>query len=199
MGYCCVTDVVTRALPVPQSVKFPEARLRLLQLMSEDQAVRASKEFHSTDRDVAIGITKRELARMDEVLAILKLIKTPSRHNIGLDGSRAVWIIALHNFNYRNSGRIVADKMKRLFYRNKNEVFYPGLPFLIDRIMAGSQQPLDPERRLPYQLYGTQGLSFTLPDGTKKSVPFPIIDKARLSERRRKFDLEPKSSCKHTL
>lgn len=196
MLYCCTTDVVTRPLPVPQTVKFPEERKRLVQLMADDQQERASADFFSTDPKIAEVVTRREVGRIDEVLTILEHIKTPSARNVGLDGSRAVWLIVLHNFNYKNSGRIVLKKMRRLYYRDKSQVFYPGIPYLTDRIMVGSVQPIDPEN-LPHQLYGTQGLSMKLPDGTVRSEPFPIISVTKLAERRKKFDLAPTTPCKH--
>lgn len=196
MSYCCTVDVVTRQLPVPASVRFPHERKRLLRLMADDQQERASAAFFSTDRKVAEAITHREIARIEEVLAIVGRIKTPSVRNVGLDGSRAIWLIALHNFTYKNSGRTVLKKMRHLFYRDKTQVFYPGIPYLTDRIMVGSVQPVDPEN-LPHQLYGTQGLSMKLPDGTVRSEPFPITNMSKLVERRKKFDLEPITPCTH--
>lgn len=164
--------------------------------MVDDQQERASAAFFSTDRKVAEAITHREIARIEEVLAIVGRIKTPSVRNVGLDGSRAIWLIALHNFTYKNSGRTVLKKMRHLFYRDKTQVFYPGIPYLTDRIMVGSVQPVDPEN-LPHQLYGTQGLSMKLPDGTVRSEPFPITNMSKLVERRKKFDLEPITPCTH--
>ncbi len=196
MTYCCTTDVVTRTLPAAITVRFPGERKRLLQLMAADQAERASPDFFSRDLAIATRITKNELARIDEVLSILKRTKTPSVRNIGLDGSRAVWLIALHNFNYKGAGRLVLQKMRRLYYKDKSQVFYPGIPYLVDRIMVGSVQPIDPEN-LPHQLYGTQGLSVTLGDGTIKAQPFPILNLKSLGKRRKNFDLAPKSPCVH--
>lgn len=194
--YCCVTDVVTRPLELNNEVRYPVLRKRLLRLMQEDQHVRASDDFFATDLKTAKAITKGEITRIREVIKILSQIKTPSKRNIGLDGSRAIWLIALHNFNYNDAGRTVLKKMKYLYQRDKSQVFYPGIPFLVDRIMVGSKLPFDPEK-LPFQLYGTQGFSQTLPNGSVRSTPFPIINKEKLAQRRERFDLKPQSPCSH--
>ncbi len=196
MYYCCTTDVVTRKLSVPQIVRYSSERKRLLTIMEGDQKERSSEDFFSTDKQVARAITKREKYRTEAVLDILAKIRSPSVRNIGLDGSRAVWLIALHNFQYKQAGKLVLAKMRRLYYENREDVFYPGIPYLVDRIMVAVEQPIDPEH-LPYQLYGTQGFSFVAENGDNITMPFPIKDSKRLRERRKKFGLRPVASCIH--
>ncbi|HKR81419.1 MAG TPA: hypothetical protein VJR27_00255 [Candidatus Saccharimonadales bacterium] len=50
----------------------------------------------------------RERAR--ELLGLLKQIRTPSVRNIGLDGSKAAWLIAHHNIDYLDTGSIMLKK-----------------------------------------------------------------------------------------
>lgn len=193
--YCCVYDVITRKLPKQTTHKFSAERERLLRIMDEDQIDRASPEFFSTDIQTATEYTLRERARADELLKIIEQIKTPSKQNIGLDGSRAAWLIALHNYDYKNLGLVVLKKMRRLYYKDKNTVFYPGIPFLVDRIMISKQSTIDPDN-LPLQLYGTQGIVMRSKDRTI-SKQFPIIDSQNLIKRRNKFGLGVQSSCTH--
>lgn len=189
-------DVVARELPGIDEVRFPDARKRLLELMKEDQADRQSADFFSTDVKVAESITRRELARAEELLSILERVRTPSVRNVGMDGSRAMWLIALHNFKYKNTGQIMLKKMRNLYYADKSNVYYPGIPFLADRLMVGGTGPIDPQD-LPKQLYGTQGLAMRQEDGSLVSKPFPVINQSKLTERRRRFGLAPKTICEH--
>lgn len=193
--FCCTTDVVTRALPLSGGVRYPGARKRLLELMKEDQRERSSRAFLATNHKTAVQIRAREDARAEEAFHLLREIKTPSAANVGLDGSRALWIIALHNCRHKSIGPIVLKKMQRLFYTNKNSVFYPGIPYLTDRAMLDSKL-FDHSAK---QRYGTQRWCTVFEDGTSKSGLFPVIDEAGLSQRRAKFGLATKGfgTCEH--
>lgn len=196
--YCCTTDVVTRNLGKTDAVRYPVARKHLLQLMADDQAERISPSFYSNDRGVIAAVMKRDQKRASEMLRILKAIKSPSARNIGLDGSRAVWLIALHNPDYKDAARVVLYKMKLLFYRRRDQVFYPGIPYLVDRMMVYK----DLLNHNTKQLYGTQRWARTLSDGSIESGMFPIIDSKNLTKRRNKFDLAGPGNhlpaCSHT-
>ncbi|MBI3633551.1 MAG: hypothetical protein HY226_04635 [Candidatus Vogelbacteria bacterium] len=185
MLYCCTVDVVTRKLPQTKVIRYPDIRKKLLKLAADDQKLRQSREFYSTDLNIIKQITEQEDRRIEKVLEVLREIKTPSVKNVDLDGSRAIWLIALHNINHKDAGKIVLAKMRQLYYRNKNQVFYPGIPYLVDRVMIGSRN-FDHQAK---QLYGTQGWYVKNGDEQIDSGRFPIINPRGLSMRRKKFDL----------
>lgn len=166
--------------------------------MVDDQKERASDLFFSNNPNIMREVTDREVARIEEVLTIMRQIKTPSSRNIGLDGSRAVWLIALHNCSYKDSGRLILKKMQQLYYRDRSQVFYPGIPYLVDRVMLNSKQ-FDHKAT---QRFGTQAWHTVIDDGRTDSGVFPIIDTVGLSERRKKYGLATKpklsGSCRHT-
>lgn len=192
--YCCIIDIVTRRLPLRGSVVFPSIRKKLLLLMEEDQEERLADSFYSDDPKVIAGITKREKARIKEVLSLLAEIKTPSVHNVGIDGSRAIWLIVLHNTDYKNAGKILLQKMKRLYYKDKHSVFYTGIPYLVDMVMLQKKQ-FDHTAK---QLYGTRHWYTRHHNGTGERGSFPVISPRGLAARRQKFGLPPvPRKCKH--
>jgi len=165
--------------------------------MSDDQNIRKSTDFNNTNPEVIERIKEKEINRIKEVMRILKQIKTPSTDNVGLDGSRAIWLIALHNWDYENAGMIILNKMKRLYYREKTLVFYPGIPYLVDRIMVGKKH-YDHNAK---QLYGTQGWVNVSNKKLVSSGSYPIFNPSHLAERRKKFCLtynkETAMKCTH--
>ena len=183
-------------MPETTQVRYPKERAKLLNLIVEDQADRASPAFFSTELKDKRAMSVREHQRARTAIAILDKIKTPSVRNIGLDGSRAMWLIALHNPEYKNFGMLVLTKMRRLFYRNKLQVFYPGIPYLADRLAIANQQFSHTAR----QWYGTQGWYVQYEDGTHESNLFPITNVARLAARRKRYLLiTGGEKCRHTL
>lgn len=196
--YCCTVDVVSRPLLQPHPIRYPEFRDELLKLFAEDQALRASDVFQSSDRNVIRDLTLQEHKRADRVLGILKVIKSPSAHNIGLDGSRAVWLIALHNPDYKHIADTVLHKMQYIYRKNREQVFYPGIPYLVDRRMVFTNT-FDHKKK---QLYGTQRWASTASDGSRTQGAFPIIDGKNLAARRHKFGLAgpgDKIKCIHRI
>jgi hypothetical protein len=87
--------------------------------------------------------------------------------------------------------------MKNLYYQDKKLVFYPGIPYLVDRTMLSSKR-FDHNAK---QLYGTQGWTIKNEDGSYKSAAYPIKDKKNLLKRRKIFDLSTSpgtvKNCKH--
>jgi hypothetical protein len=126
-------------------------------------------------------------ARARELLQLLNLIRTPSARNIGLDGSRAVWLIAQHNVDYLNAGAIILKKMKYLYHKDKSDVYYQGIPYLIDRRMIQKNNWAHTNK----QLYGTQAYY----DNKGVMHGYPIINPKKLAERLKKFDLDIESAC----
>lgn len=195
MTFCCTVDVVTKPLPKNEKVRFPENRKKLLKIAEEDQLERSSSNFFTSDKNTAVAIKLREDKRADEVLRIMDQIKTPTARNIGIDGSRAVWLIALHNMEYRGLGRRVLKKMRQIYYRNPNEVFYPGIPYLADRLAIVSGKYSHDTK----QLYGTQNWFVRDDKGKSKSGRYPIKDKVNLPKRLRKFGISDSKKCEHSV
>lgn len=196
LPFCCTQDVVGRQLPKTVRVRYPNERVRLLNLMAQDQADRMSPRFFSVELRDRRAMTRRDKRRAEAVTAILDNIKTPSVRNVGIDGSRAVWLIALHNYDHKNLGRLVLIKMRRLFYKDKSQVFYPGIPYLADRLAVARQHFSHTAR----QWYGTQGWYVQHENGTHESKLFPIAHAARLVNLRRKYLLSSGGErCEHSL
>lgn len=195
--YCCTVDLLTRKLPATKSPIYPDIRKDLLKLMSEDQKDRASDTFSfnsvPVDLEKVNELIERDNKRAFKTSTLLKQIKVPSAENIGLDGSRAVWLIAMHNTSL-NFQKNILRQMKKLYRTDKAQVFYPGIPYLEDRVMISSAKTIEQAK----QLYGTQ--EYLDQDSGKLKV-FPIINPGELSERRKKFELYPdpeKMECKHS-
>lgn len=195
--YCCTIDLVSRKLPENHDVKYPLARATLLRLMSQDQNDRNTAEFSfdptNPDLELVDKLLQRDTDRSRKVSEILGQINDPSTKNIGLDGSRAVWIIAMHSAS-TDFQKSVLEKMNRLYALDKSQVFYPGIPYLEDRYMVNSSSSLEEAT----QLYGTQGYLDPKTGGLKV---FKIIKPKDLAKRRKEFDLNPDPNarkCSHS-
>lgn len=171
---------------------FPEFRAQLLKLAQEDQAMRKSPKPAASDQHYIAELLQSDQRRAQRVLEILEVIKNPSVDNIGLDGSRAVWLIAQHNADFKDLGNKVLKKMSSLYRKNKSQVYYQGIPYLTDRLMILEQltKGIDKEKSSDLhlyvkQLYGTQ-YRRTL-DG--KLVRFKVVSPESLPERRKAFGL----------
>lgn len=169
------------------NIKYPQIRERLLKLAEEDQQDRQPGKFYGKDpahpdQLLLARAARRDKKRADELLVLLKQIRSPSSHNIGLDGSRAAWLIAQHNPDYKGLGPLMLRKMKYLYYKDRHQVYYRGIPYLVDRLMIHKQG----WRKDAKQLYGTQGYF----DGCGRLHGYPIIDPVHLLERLCKFDLD---------
>ena len=180
----CTWYLVTKKLVPNFQVKYPIVRNELLALFKKDQR----------DRMVLFGqdlvnnrfpneLKKRDRTRLNKTLKLLKQIKSPSAINIGLDGSRAMWIIALHSSS-KQARELMLKKMRYLYYKDKNEVFYQGIPYLIDMIMIETNGK---------QRYGT----YSYNNGDGKDRLFPIVNPLKVNERRKKYDLCPLGTCIH--
>lgn len=161
-------------------MRFPEVRKKLLELVEDDQRERRGGLTIPSAKISKEEWMEPDWARARELLDILARIGLPSVKNIGLDGSMAVWLIAQHNSDYLDTGTIVLKKMRYLYYKDKEQVFYRGIPHLVDRLMVQKNNWAKTNK----QLYGTQVYH---EDGTVHR--YPIINEKRLGERLRKFDL----------
>lgn len=173
-----------------KKIRYPSVRKRLLELMKADQEDREPEKV--TQTLAKPNLTESEWmepdrARARELLELLEQIRTPSVSNIGLDGSNAAWLIAQHNIDYLDTGKIMLKKMKYLYYKDRNEVFYQGIPYLVDRLMVQKNN----WNKANKQLYGTQAYY----DDEGIMHRYPVINPKGLAKRLKKFDLDIESAC----
>lgn len=175
-----------------KKVLFPALQTRLIKIASEDQKARQSPKFVANDKTFISDLLENDKRRADEVLEILEIIKTPSVNNIGLDGSRAVWLVAQHNADYKDLGKITLAKLTDLYRKDKNQVYYQGIPYLTDRLMIleqlskGIAAKKTGELNLHVkQLYGTQ---YWINHEGKK-MRFAVVNPKSLQNRSREFGL----------
>ncbi|HSX29683.1 MAG TPA: hypothetical protein VLE73_03935 [Candidatus Saccharimonadales bacterium] len=194
--------MVTRELPHASEVRYPVVQQKLLRLMAEDQDDRLSGRFLSNDPkklvdlEVAKELHNRDIARSEELRALLQVIKSPNARNIGLDGSRAVWLLANHS-PLDDITKMTLTKMRRIYYKDKSQVFYPGIPYLVDYLMLKAKA-FD---HMAKQSYGTRYYYTKYEGGDSTVGNFPIINETGLAERRKKFGLTAQPSflrkCDH--
>lgn len=176
-----IFKVVASDLLDATHIKYPEIRTRLLSLVDDDLTGR-SKNFSEVTSANFQAMISADRARADELLMILKEIKLPRIKYLGVDGAKAAWLIAQHNSSYKDVGKNMLERMRYILYRDKKDVFYPGIPYLVDRLMLERAQ-WKPEGK---QLYGTQFFV----DDTGNQVYYPIINEKELCERLAKYGLE---------
>lgn len=162
---------------------FPKARSELLLLLEQDQKqIRSfpgiNKSMASDDEKLrhTLGARHDCHARARRMLQILYGIKEPTAENIGLDGSEAVAVLALHS--YLAVMKRVLAIFERCFRKEPSSVFYQLIPSLKDRIMIVEQKK---------QLYGTNWMQ------DKQGKPFlvPVKDFPRMNQRRALYGLKP--------
>ena len=181
MQHTCTYRLLAEDLAPSAPVKYPEVRKELLLLMEEDQADRRQWETTGmADVKARKKVGSSDKVRTARLLELLTIIKSPGTANIGLDGSRAVWLLAQHS--NEDVMALVLQKFRNLYYKDKSQVFYQGIPYLADRIriMKGKKQ-----------LYGTQ--YFT--DNAGKEGKFPISNPKALAKRRSRFGLCVEGEC----
>lgn len=163
--------------------KFPDLRDELLELEKADQQeiklnfekIRKinAETVKKQKYDLINGHAQRRAQRM---IHVLKIIKTPTAENIGLDGSKALALLALHS-NLPVMEHVLKI-FKHHFKKNKSEIYYQAIPPLTDRIMILKNRQ---------QLYGT---NWTV-DKTGKPFLVPVKDFHSMNLRRAKYGLGP--------
>lgn len=120
--------------------RFPKERKELLALEKADQdeivnnfeAIKLIKS-KKLQRQKYDQIAQYSYDRALRILQILDKIKQPTAENVGLDGSKAIAVLALH------SSLDVMKKILNLFEKNfgkdRNSIYYQAIPPLQDRIM----------------------------------------------------------------
>ena len=191
--FCCAVDVVQRPLPYVRSVNFPGVREDLLRLAKSDQQARLTPEQPRS------GITEHEWLgedqdRVRQLDKLLEIVSYPSCANVGYDGARAVWLIALHGGIYMDISYRVLAKMLNIFIVDRELAFPPGIPFLIDNVLLANAG----WAARASQLFGTvAGLKVYRPNGQVSWKHYATRDVSNLSERRRAYGLSNMATCRH--
>lgn len=166
------------------NVAFPQHRDELIKLVEEDQSeirhhYQKLKVLDSeAAKDKLNGQLKMDChARAKRMIDILHEIIEPSITNIGLDGSEAVSVLALHS--YLDEMKEVLAAYKAAYARDPNDVYKESIPSLTDRIMVFEEQT---------QLYGN---NWSL-DKDGRYFLIPVKDFEHMNERRAKFGLGPR-------
>src|ERR1035437_697643 len=121
-------------------VKFPSAMKELIGLDKEDQAeirghynaLKGLKSEHQKRRQNVL-LAQHCHARAHRVLEILEEVKEPTIENIGLEGSKAVSLLALHS--YLEIIKKVLDIYSKIYKKSPGNIYYQAIPPLTDRIM----------------------------------------------------------------
>ncbi len=150
-------------------------------MASEDQADRrAWAEAGDNDVKVRELVAANDHKRATRVRQLLELIRNPAAANIGLDGSRALWLVTQHSD--LDLMLLVLKLFRHTYYRRRQNIFYQGIPYLSDRtrIIQGYKQR-----------YGTQ---YFVGDDNQ-SHRFPVTNPQLLKQRRLSFGLCVRGEC----
>lgn len=163
-------------------VRYPEYQRLLVELDKEDQkeirghylklqGLRSGKDRKRLGNTLSKNCHTRSVLMMD----VLKKIKTPTVENIGIDGSQAVAVLALHS--YKDVIKRILRMYETEFKKNPQNIYYQAIPPLHDRLMILEQRK---------QLYGTNwGLN---ENGNLYLIPVQDFD--TVDQRRSLFGLK---------
>ncbi len=164
-----------KKFPGHTQVIYEEIRDQLVKLAIDDQSARKNLPKQATSKQLK-ELEKEDQKRTAEMMDLLKVCGTPSAENIGLDGSRAVWVLSIHTDV--STMKKIHKIFQSLYKKGKGGVFYWGIPFLVDRIRVEEGKK---------QLYGTQ-YHF---DKKNTLRNFPILKPQLVNQRRAEYDLPP--------
>ncbi len=165
-------------------VRYPQYQEELAKLVEEDQV--EARGHYQKLRALALESEKQTLSsqlkdhshqRAERMMRILAEIKEPSISNVGISGSEAVSLLALHS--YLDEMKQVLVTYEAVFKRNPDNVYKESIPSLTDRIMVLEQRT---------QLYGNNWSV----DKNGKFFLIPVQDFEHMNERRAKFGLGPR-------
>lgn len=178
------TDGDAADLPAASNVKFPRLRKKLLAMFDQDQQeVRSFAKSYSKTKNETTKKHKWTLmmekhhARATDMLRILDEIKEPTTENIGLDGSKAVSIIALHS--HIGTMKKILNIFEKQYKNNPSNIYCQAIPSLKDKTLTLERKK---------QLFGTQWWMDTK-DG--RPYLFPVKDFSKMNQRRSIYELEP--------
>lgn len=164
-------------------VKFPSIKQELIKLDEEDQT-----EVRGQYQALKNATTYKEKKKQSDLIAIhchtrarrmleiLDEIKVPTIENVGLEGSKAISLLALHS--YLEVMKSTLDIYEKIYRKDPNNIYGQAIPPLIDRILIL-------ENRL--QLFGTNWSS----DKYGKLFLIPVREFSTMNVRRSQFGLGP--------
>lgn len=165
-------------------VRYPQYQDELSRLVDEDQLdIRTHYQKFKALGSVAEKerlnrqLKERCHARAERMMRILDEIKEPSISNIGVAGSEAVSLLALHS--YLDEMKQVLAAYQRAYDRDAADIYNESIPSLTDRIMAFEQRQ---------QLYGNNWYT----DNTGRFHLVPVVDFEHMNQRRAQFGLGPR-------
>ncbi|MEO8105019.1 MAG: hypothetical protein ABI602_01650 [Candidatus Saccharibacteria bacterium] len=171
---------MSKLKPSPADVAFPRQREELLKLAFEDQLQAKGHSVGGLDlgsqQFKSVQITNDYHIRAHKMLEILDIVKAPTITNIGMDGSKAVSLLALHS--YLDLMKRVLVVFEQQFARDPAGIYFQAIPPLTDRITILESKS---------QSFGT---NWTIDQDGK---PFLITVKnfSDMNKRRAKYGLKP--------
>ena len=165
-------------------VKYPQYQEELVNLMEDDQAEILAHyqklKLLTSDNDkkeLKANLDSHCHERVSKMIQILDEIGEPSITNIGMSGSEAVSLLALHS--YLDEMKKVLAEYEAVYKRDPDDVYSESIPSLTDRIMVFEHRT---------QLYGN---NWSI-DKDGNYFMIPVEDFEHMNERRAKFGLKPR-------
>ena len=165
-------------------VKYPQYQEELVNLMDDDQAEILAHyqklKLLTSDNDKKVlkaNLDSHCHERASKMMQILDEIGEPSITNIGMSGSEAVSLLALHS--YLDEMKKVLAEYEAVYKRDPDDVYSESIPSLTDRIMVFEHRT---------QLYGN---NWSI-DKDGSYFMIPVEDFEHMNERRAKFGLKPR-------
>lgn len=164
-------------------VKFLQFSEELIALAEQDQK-EIRENFHAFSKLKSESIKRRNYsivaenchARALRMFKILEEIKEPTVENIGLEGSKAVSLLALHS--YLDIMKKVLELYRTIYEKKPENIYYQAIPPLTDRIMILEHKK---------QLFGTQ---WSL-DVNENPFLITVEDFTKMNQRRAVYGLDP--------
>lgn len=163
-------------------VRFPRYRAELLSLAEADQQEIQAHSINTSDlsadrkRVADLQLAKNCQERGRKAMEILRRISAPTVKNIGLEGSQALALLALHS--YVAIMEDVLRKFEQEFVKEPSNIYKQAIPPLYDRIMI---------LKTKNQLFGTNWMT----DENGHPFLISVKDFKGVNERRKQYGLRP--------
>jgi len=162
-------------------MNYPEYSAELADLLLADQDEKkklGEAFFHDPDKMQTLQKTTRTNAelRVNRALEILDAIGEPSISNIGLEGTQALSVLAVHT-SIDNLKKLLVSFMK-VYEHQRDECYFQAIPSMTDRLLILEGKP---------QRFGTQWMF----DANKYPFLPTVEDFEHVNERRAEYQIEP--------
>ncbi len=163
-------------------MRYPQLSEELVAILEQDQhEIREhSKLYKRSPKSPNVEasrkkLTERSAQRMLRLLEILQEIGETTLTNIGIDGSEAVVVIALHA-RYSDMKKVL-EAFEAVYNKSSGDVYLEGIPALTDRVLMLERKK---------QKFGSQWLMAA--DDT--FFLYPVEDFQHMNERRAAYGLD---------